>query len=99
MMNTTYIVTSCYSKTAKRTVVEMCMMYCLGCLEEDGRLQLSASERNELMKSVRDDEIANQPSFAEYLEKVRKALMKMEFSENDIAILLDKYAEAYKPLS
>jgi len=96
---TTYTVVSCYSKGAKRTMAEIKASWFLRCLERAGYIRLSASEHDELLKSVRDDEIRNQPSFSEYLIKIERALVKMEFSEEDIAMLLDKYAMVYKPLS
>ena len=95
----TYIVTSCYSKQTKRTAAEAVASWRLRCLEREGYLHTSASERGEIMRAIRDDEIRKQPSLPEYLEQIEKALIKMEFPEEDIAMLLVKYAEAYKPLT
>ena len=95
----TFIVTSCYSKHTKRTATEVFASWLLRCLDREGHLRLSASEHNALMKSIRDDEIRNQPNLTDYLKRIEKALIKMEFAEDDIAMLLEKYAEEYKPLT
>ena len=95
---TTYIVTSCYSKKATRTLAESMYSLILRDLESEGLLKLSVSEQEEIMKKVRKDEIAKQPSFSEYIKNVETMLTKMEFSEKDISMLLDKYAQVYRPL-
>ena len=96
--NTTYTVTSCYSKKATRTFAEIIFSMFLRDLEREGHLKLSVPRQQELIKEFRKNEVAKQPSFPEYVKSVENMLVKMEFSENDISMLLDKYVEAYRPL-
>ena len=95
---TTYIVTSCYSKSAKRTMAEAIFSLALRELENQGRLRLSISESEKILKSIRKSEIEKQPSFSQYMKGIEESLKKMDFCEDDVAMLLEKYAEAYQPL-
>ena len=67
-------------------------------LQSQGHIQLSVSKQEEILKEFRKTEIKKQPSFSEYIKGIREALIKMNFSEEDVAMLLDKYAESYSPL-
>jgi len=88
----TFIVTSCYSKKATQTLSEI--MFSL--ISRD--FGLSISEHNKILKQIRQEQIDKQLSYSEYMENVKMMLIQMEFCEDDIAMLLDKYAEVYQPL-
>jgi hypothetical protein len=88
----TFIVTSCYQKNATQTLSEI--MFSL--ISRD--FGLSVSEHNKILKQIRQEQIDNQLSYSEYMENVKAMLIQMEFCEEDMAMLLDKYAEAYQPL-
>ncbi len=92
--NATYIVTTYSSKDAKQTISEKILSMMLRDLD----VNMSASDYSKTMKEFRQKEIEQQPSYSEYMENAKEYLTKMGFGEEDIAMLLDKYAEAYKPL-
>ena len=92
------IVTSCYSKNATQTLSEIMFSLVLRELEKQGHLRVSIAEKEKALKKIRKDEIEKQPSYSEYMECMKERLIKMEFCEDDIAMLLDKYAEVYQPL-
>lgn len=59
---------------------------------------ISVTEYNKIMKELRQKEIERQPSYSEYMKNIKEGLGKMGFGEEDVATLMDKYAEAYRPL-
>ena len=89
---TKMIVTCCASKNATQTASEI--MFSLISRE----FGLSLSEHNKILEQIRQEQIEKQPSYSEYMESKKEMLIKMEFCEDDIAMLLDKYAEVYQPL-
>jgi hypothetical protein len=88
----TFIVTSCYSKNATQTLSEIMFSII------SRNFGLSISEHNKILKQIRQEQIDKQLSYSEYMENAKAMLTQMEFCEDDIAMLLDKYAEAYQPL-
>lgn len=91
---TTYIVTSCSSPNAKKTFSEIMLSMIL----RDLNSNISVTEYNKIMKELRQKEIERQPSYSEYMKNIKAGLGKMGFGEEDVATLMDKYAEAYRPL-
>ena len=96
--NTVFTVTSCSSKKQKRTAVGAVYSLALRGLEMQEGIHISVAEREELLNELRQKEIEKQISFSEYMDYLKAALIKMDFCDDDIAMLLEKYAEAYRPL-
>ena len=92
--NTLYRVTTCYSKKAKRTAAEVVFSMIL----RDEELHLSVAEQEKLKQEFRKVEIEKQPSLSDFLSEIKESLIRTKFCEEDIKMLLDKYAEAYQPL-
>ena len=91
---TTFIVTTCFSKNAKKTAAEAIFSMIL----RDPEVNIHCDEYIRIMKEFRQKEIERQPSYDEYLNHAQDYLVKMGFNEEDISLLMDKHAESYRPL-
>jgi len=96
--NTTYRIVEKSAKGANRTLREVMLRRVYREIEEDPDILWSSHDTNAALKKLHKEEVEQQPSLEEYLEGKRKMLADMNFDEEDIKMLLGKYAEYYTPL-
>lgn len=86
------------SDRAKQTLSEAVYGMFLDDLDEKGVFKTSVAEREKILRTIRVGLVGEEPSLKEYMEKLKVALASMDFCEDDISMLLEKYAEHYRPL-
>ena len=93
----TFTIVCRHPNDAKYTYTEMGYNIILGEMERTG-INISSEEREEILRCARRYDINQRPTLTEYLEGMKENLIEAGFSDEDISMMLDKYAEHYHPI-